>query len=178
MNASPMPRYSRPLILLHWVTVLLLVAVYAAMELRGYAPRGGLLRDVMKQGHFVLGLSLLALVPLRLGLRWRGGVPPAEVALPRWQQRLAGGTHVLLYLFLVAMPLLGWLLVSAEGRTVALSGLPLPALVAPDRGFAEQLEDWHEAVATLGYVLIGAHAGAALAHHYLLGHATLRRMLP
>jgi superoxide oxidase len=158
--------------------VLLLAAVYAAMELRGHAPRGGLLRELMKQGHFFLGLSLLALVLLRLGLRWRSEVPPAEATLPPWQQRLAGGMHALLYLFLLAMSLLGWLLVSAEGRTLTLSGLPLPALLAPDRGLAEQFEDWHETLATLGYLLIGAHVGAALAHHTLLGHATLRRMLP
>lgn len=179
MNAAaPISRYPRPLILVHWLTVLLLATVYAAMELRGYVPRGGVLRELMKQGHFLFGLSLLALVLVRLGLRLRLGTPPADAALPRWQQRLAGAMHALLYLFLAVMPLLGWLLVSAEGRTVALFGLPLPALVAPDRGFAEQLEDWHEAVATLGYLLIGAHAAAALAHHTLLGHATLRRMLP
>lgn len=179
MNAaSPIPRYARPLILIHWLTVLLLAAVYAAMELRGYAPRGGALREVMKQGHFFLGLSLLALVVVRLGLRWRIGAPPADPALPSWQHGLAGAMHGLLYLFLIVMPLLGWLLVSAEGRTVALFGLPLPALIAPDHGLAEQFEEWHETVATLGYLLIGAHAAAALAHHHVFHHATLRRMLP
>lgn len=176
--ATPSHRYGRPLIVIHWLTVLLLVAVYAAMELRGYAPRGGALRELMKQGHFVLGLFLLALVMVRLGLRWRIGTPPAEPALPPWQHRLAGTMHALLYGFLLVMPLLGWLLVSAEGRAVALFGLPLPALVAPDHGLAGQFEEWHETVATLGYLLIGLHATAALAHHYLFRHATLRRMLP
>jgi superoxide oxidase len=177
-NATPIPRYGRPLILVHWLTVVVLAAVYAAMELRGVAPRGGALREVMKQGHFLLGMSLLALLVVRLGLRWRIGTPPADPALPRWQQRLAGAMHALLYLFLALMPLLGWLLVSAEGLSVALFGQPLPALVAADRGLAEQVEEWHEAVANLGYLLIGAHAAAALLHHTLFRHATLRRMLP
>jgi cytochrome b561 len=56
--------------------------------------------------------------------------------------------------------------------------LPLPALIAPDKAFAENLEDWHEIGATVGYWLVGLHAAAALYHHYVRRDDTLRRMLP
>ncbi|HEY8327046.1 MAG TPA: cytochrome b/b6 domain-containing protein, partial [Rhodanobacter sp.] len=36
----------------------------------------------------------------------------------------------------------------------------------------------HELGATLGYLLVGLHAAAALFHHYIQRDDTLRRMLP
>jgi len=175
---SSSSRYGRPLIALHWLTVLLLIAIYACMELRGYAERGSVLREGMKQWHFMLGLTLLALVWIRLAARWFGTTPAADLALPRWQRLLASGVHVLLYVFMIAMPVIGWLLLSAEGKVVPFFGLELPALMSKDAAWAEQFEDLHETVATIGYYLIGAHAAAALLHHYVFKDATLRRMLP
>ncbi len=176
--SSRSDRYSRPLIALHWLTLLLLIAIYACMELRGYAERGSVLREGMKHWHFMLGLMLLALVWIRLAARWFGTTPAADVALPRWQRQLAGGVQVLLYVFMIAMPIIGWLLLSAEGKTIPFFGLELPALMSPDKAWAGQFEDLHETLATIGYYLIGGHAAAALLHHYVLKDGTLRRMLP
>ena len=39
-------------------------------------------------------------------------------------------------------------------------------------------EELHEAVGTIGYVLIVLHTGAALFHHFLLKDRVLARMLP
>ena len=40
MFQTPPARFPRGLIALHWLTLLLLAAVYATMELRGMFPRG------------------------------------------------------------------------------------------------------------------------------------------
>src|SRR5690348_18115748 len=58
-------RYSSALIALHWFTLLLLIAVYALMELRGIYPRGSAGRAGMMNWHYMLGLSVLALLPIR-----------------------------------------------------------------------------------------------------------------
>ncbi|MCC6212726.1 MAG: cytochrome b, partial [Burkholderiales bacterium] len=87
-------------------------------------------------------------------------------------------THVALYAFLIVMPLLGWLALSAKGRAIPFFGLQLPALIAPDRALGGRLEDVHEFIGTLGYLLIGLHALASLVHHYVMQDDTLRRMLP
>ena len=44
-------RFSPLVIGLHWLTVILIIAVYASMELRGLAPKGAL-RDAMKSLHY------------------------------------------------------------------------------------------------------------------------------
>jgi cytochrome b561 len=171
-------RYPRPLIALHWLTLLLLIAVYCAMEFRGQFARGSDPREWMKATHYALGLTVLLLVAVRVGFRLRGPIPPVTPALSPAMKLSATAGHLALYLFMVAMPLAGWLLMSAEGNIVSFYGLPLPALIAPDKAFAENLEDWHEIGATIGYWLVGLHAAAALYHHYVRRDDTLRRMLP
>lgn len=66
------------------------------------------------------------------------------------------------------MPLLCWLLLSAEGGHVAFAGIQFPGLLAPDKGLASLFEELHEARATIGYFLVELHATAALYHHYRL----------
>lgn len=178
MNDVVANRYSRPTIALHWLVLLLMVVVYACMELRGFAPRGSALRDAMKTVHFQAGLLVWVLVWVRLAFRLRGPTPPIVPAPPAWQSALGHLVHVALYGLMIAMPLIGWGILSAEGKAVNLLGIGLPALVAPSHDLAEQLEGWHETIANLGYALVALHAAAAVAHHHLVGDNTLRRMLP
>lgn len=171
-------RYGSLSIGMHWLMLLLLVAVYACIELRGFYPRGSGPREALKQWHFMLGLAVFALVWLRLALRLKGRSPGIVPSVPAWQHRLAITTHLALYAFMIAMPLLGWLLLSAEGKPVPFFGLELPALVGTDAALADSLKTLHETIGTAGYYLIGLHAVAALFHHYFLHDNTLLRMLP
>jgi len=79
---------------------------------------------------------------------------------------------------MIAMPVLGWLALSAGGKADAFFGLQLPALIASNEALAGQLEEVHEILGTVGYWLGGAHAAAALFHHYVLRDGVLRPMLP
>jgi cytochrome b561 len=172
-------RYGSLSIGMHWLMLLLLVAVYACIELREFYPRGSDLREGLKTWHFMLGLCVLALVALRLAIRLMAGPAPSiRPAPPVWQQRLAVLMHLALYVFLVAMPLLGWLTLSASGKPVPFFGLQLPALVGADKALAGSLKEIHETTGTIGYYLVGLHAAAALLHHYGMRDNTLRRMLP
>lgn len=169
------PGYSRLSITLHWVMLILLAAVYACIEVREYYPRGSDIREGLKTWHFMLGLSVFVLVWARLIARWR---TPLLAPEPGWTRWPATAGHLALYGLMIVMPLLGWLILSAEGKDIPFFGLNLPPLVAPDKGFAEQVEELHEAIGVAGYWLIGLHAAAALFHHYGLKDGTLRRMLP
>ena len=85
---------------------------------------------------------------------------------------------VALYVFMLGMPVLGWMLLSVEGTPIPFFGWQLPALLNENKALAETIKEIHETGATIGYFLIGLHAAAALYHHYLLRDDTLRRMLP
>jgi cytochrome b561 len=171
-------RYGSLSIAMHWLVLALLIGVYACIELRGLAPRGSALRDVLKTWHFMLGLTVFAVVAIRLIVRLFTPSPTMPSALPAWQWHLAELMHAALYAFLIVMPVLGWITLSADGKTIPWFGLELPPLVAPDRDFSHAVEELHQTIGTVGYYLIGLHAAAALYHHYFVKDDTLLRMLP
>lgn len=174
-DLSNVSRYSRPSVILHWLMLLVMVAVYATIELREFWPRGSVPREGLKSWHFMLGLSVFALVWLRIAARLVFPAP-APLAEPAWRHAAAKITHFLLYVLMLGMPLAGWLILSAEGETIPFFGLELPALTAPDEVLAGQVEEIHELGGTIGYWLIGLHAAAALFHHYIIKDKLLRRM--
>jgi cytochrome b561 len=170
-------RYSTLTIGLHWLMLALLAAVYACIELRVWWPKGSDPRELIKTWHFMLGLSVFALVWVRLAARWAGETPPIEPTPPAWQNRLAKGVHIALYALMIGMPIGGWLILSASGKPIPFFGLELPALVSPDKALAEQIKEIHETGGVVGYWLIGLHAAASLFHHYIKRDNTLLRML-
>ncbi len=175
---NTMERYGSLSIGLHWLMLLLLAAVYACIESHEFFPKGSDPREALKTWHFMLGLSVLVLVALRLAAHMIGPVPQTAPGAPRWQRLASKLMHFALYLFMTLMPLAGWLLLSAEGKPVPLFGLQLPALIAKSKDLADLSKELHEIGGTVGYFLVGLHAAAALFHHYVVRDDTLRRMLP
>jgi len=178
MRNNTTNRYGTVSIALHWLTLAILIGVYACINLTDLYPRGSDPREALKTWHFMLGLTVLALVALRLLNRLVGHAPVVTPPLPRWQQRLAGAIHIALYALMIVMPILGWLLLSASGKPIPFFGSQLPSLLAANKALAGQLKEVHETVGTIGYFLIGAHALAALFHHFINRDNTLVRMLP
>lgn len=171
-------RYGSLSIGLHWLMLLLIAAAYACIELRGNFPKGSDIREGLKTWHFMLGLSILVLVLVRLAAHFIGTVPRIEPDPPKWQSLFAKLMHIALFALMIGMPLLGWLTLSAEGNAVPFFGLQLPSLVGESKSIAGWAKELHEAGGTVGYFLIGLHAAAALFHHYVVRDNTLRRMLP
>ena len=172
-------RYGSLSIGMHWLMLLLLIAVYATINLHDLFPKGSDLRVELKVWHFMLGLCVLALVFVRLVTRlFSGATPRITPPIPRWQERLAEAMHIALYFFMLSMPVLGWLAVSAKGDPILFFGLQLPALIGHDKALYDLLKEIHETIGTIGYYLIGLHAVAALAHHYMMHDNTLLRILP
>lgn len=178
MNTQPSARYATGSIALHWFMLLLIAAVYATIELRELFPRGSDPRNLLKTWHFMLGLSVLALVVLRVVARLLHPAPPITPAPAAWQQLLAKAGHLALYGLMLGMPIAGWVILSAEGKDIPFFGWSLPPLVGANEALAHDVEEVHEAIGEAGYWLIGLHAAAALFHHYVLKDNTLRRMLP
>lgn len=179
MHSNTIPqRFSALSIALHWFMVLLISAAYATILLRENYPKGTDIREGLKLWHFMLGLAILALVIVRIAVRAIESKPPIMPPPPALQALLARLTHVALYAFMLAMPIAGWVILSASGKMIPVFGWDLPPLVGPNKALAGEVKEVHETVATIGYFLIGLHALAALFHHYVVKDDTVRRMLP
>lgn len=168
--------YGRLSIALHWLMLLLIAVVYAAMEFKSVFPKGSAQRDAMATWHYMLGMSVFFLAWLRMLARLIRPAPAIEPAIPEWQAALAKAMHVTLYAMMLGLPLLGWLTLSAKGTPVPYFGVELPALLNKSEPLAKWLKEIHETFATTGYFIIGLHAAAALYHHYVRRDNTLRLM--
>jgi cytochrome b561 len=128
--------------------------------------------------HKSIGLTVLALFFLRLAWRLYDRAPPDEPA-PRWQRIAAHVTHGLLYLFILALPLTGWMYNSLHGYPLQWFKLfNLPALAAKNEQLAHTVRDVHEYLFYLLLLVLVGHVGAALKHHVFDQDNVLRRMLP
>jgi cytochrome b561 len=129
--------------------------------------------------HKSFGLTILALVVLRLLWRWYAGKPEPVPGMPGWQEKIAAVSHWGLYALLFAIPISGWVLNSAAGFPLQWFGLfNLPGIAGKDHDLHEAAEDLHE---LLFWVLVGlavVHASAAFYHHLFQRDDTLARMLP
>lgn len=164
--------------LFHWlIVILLLVIAYIGLTM-GDLPNGPRKINIYAL-HKSIGLTILALVVLRLLWRAFAGAPLALPGTPGWQQRIASLTHVALYALMFAIPLSGWVLNSAAGYPLQWFKLfNLPAITARNNGVHELAETAHETMFWVLVVLVVLHAGAAFYHHLFQNDDTLRRMLP
>jgi cytochrome b561 len=129
--------------------------------------------------HKWMGVGLFGLTWLRLVWRVLHPAPALPTSMPMLHQRLAHAGHAALYLLMLAIPLSGWLMSSAKGvQTVWLGIWPIPDLLAKDKALGATLAQVHGALnLALGLMLL-AHVGAALKHHWVDRDDVLKRMLP
>lgn len=177
LDKTVTPARPRAMVVLHWLTVLC-VALAATCILVRDQIYGRKLERWLLEGHRHFGLLVLILFVMRVVLRIRVGKLPSThhgSVLVRW---LAGLTHLALYALLLALPLLGWTLSDAEGRSVHFFGATLPALVGENEDLADRLTTWHVDAAWLLLGLVSLHVIAALWHHFVLRDGVLKAMLP
>lgn len=127
--------------------------------------------------HKPLGIAILILAIVRLIVRWRCPPPPLPADLP-WLQKLAAhASHWLLYVLMIAMPLIGWGMLSAGGYPVMLSaGLRLPAIMPTNAVLFAVLRELHSVCAFLLLLTFLAHMGAALYHGLIRRDGVLASM--
>jgi len=162
---------------LHWSMAVLILAQVVLGKVGHEMARSPLKLEVLTW-HKSLGVLLLALAVLRIAWRWINPTPAAPGAMPAWQRNAARLTHAALYLLLLAIPLSGWLLISAENVPFRVFWLvPWPSLTGPDEAIADMAEDAHEILATGLLWLLALHVGAALKHHFVDHDGVLANML-
>jgi cytochrome b561 len=176
---SPIGRYAPAAIFFHWAVALLIVIAYAAVITKGYLPKGSAPRALSMTIHEWAGtLALLLAVPRLLWRLIKGA--PASLPGQGWLVRAGSAVvHLLLYLFMFAQPILGYLTLNAGGHVLTVPGLDiaLPQFIAQDDATRRSIKDIHETLGNAFYWVIGLHALAALWHHYFRRDDTLRRML-
>jgi cytochrome b561 len=131
------------------------------------------------QIHKPLGIAILVLALLRLSLRFHYGAPPLPVDLPVPVKLAAHLSHYIFYALMIAMPLLGWAMLSAASYPVVLfGGVHLPPIASVDPELHTMLWRAHHYLALAFFALILMHVAAALFHKLVRHDGVFEAMGP
>jgi cytochrome b561 len=179
-------RYGTVSMVLHWLIALMILGnLCSGFFFAELAPDS---MDVswMVAIHKSTGLTVLVLSVLRLIWRLMHKWPALPSNINPILAALARLTHVVFYIFIIAIPLAGWAMVSASppNRTTVWYGLfnwpkisyfaslPPPAMHAAHENFATV----HAILAYSAVVLLLLHVAGALYHHFVHRDQVLKRM--
>ncbi|OOG55326.1 cytochrome b [Polaromonas sp. C04] len=175
-SSLPRPRYTRTAIVLHGVMALLIVTGFCLGLSMADLPLSPLKLRLFSY-HKWVGVSVWALLLVRVLWRIMHAPPPLPAGMPAWERTAAHAGHLLLYVLMALIPISGWLMSSAQGVTTVYLGLwPLPDLLAKNEALGRLLLIVHR---ILNYALLGAvvlHVAAALKHHFVDRDGVLGRM--
>jgi cytochrome b561 len=207
-------RFSGPAIILHWaIAGLILCNIYLGLKMDGLtsAADGSLRVEVVRLGGFYLGWTLergsaallrfqtfqlhksigftiLLLSVLRLLWRLVHRPPPYPPHMSALDRAAASTVHWAFYFIMIAMPLTGWVIVSASPTnipTLLYKAVPFPHLgfvhdlpMATRRALEDRVGDVHQVLAWTTITLFFLHVGAALKHQFWDKDGVLYRMAP
>jgi cytochrome b561 len=167
--------FSLPARVLHWTMAAMIIAMLfvGAGMVTSVSERHAALVAL----HKPLGIAVLVLACVRVVVRLSSRPPGLPGDLPGWQKAAAHGSHLLLYALMIAMPLIGWAMLSAGGYPVTLGGgVQLPALVPADPVAFAWLRNAHRWIAYLFFATFLLHLAAALYHGLIRRDGVLRAM--
>lgn len=179
-------RYSPVGIAFHWImAALILFQIGWGFWTDWMMPGGD--KIAAYQIHSAAGLPVLLLAAGRMVWRMLIDDPYNDADDQGWQTTIAHVTAMLFYVTFFTLPLSGWVMwssVAAPGPLYLGGLVPWPQVpldeLAPVTRYAilDLAEDVHTGSIIVLLLLIPAHVGAALKHHFWDRHDVLQGMLP
>lgn len=190
-------RYTRTAIILHWLIALGIFAMFALgwymADLPKDAPKASAF-DLFDLGiytlqlaepvsprsfyfnlHKSIGVTLLALIALRVLWRLTHEPPALLASMQGWEKKLAKAGHHLLYLLMIAVPVSGLIMATYSKYGVKWFGLPLISGLDDDP-MRKIYVEVHEIIGIVLLVVVVLHVLIALKHKFIDKDETLKRM--
>lgn len=190
-------RYTKTAVILHWLIAILIFGMFALgwfmTDLPKEAPKQ-MAYDLFDWGvytwqlseeasprsfyfnlHKSIGISILALIVLRILWRITHRPPALLSTYKTWEKKLAHGAHHLLYLLMLAVPLSGLIMATLSKYGVKWFGIPFISGL-DNTPLRETFEQTHELLGIVILVVIGLHVLGALKHKFIDKDDTLKRM--
>lgn len=171
-------RYGLVSIVLHWGVAIVVFGLFALglwmVDLDYYDTW----RKAAPDLHKSIGLTLFAVMLIRVVWRFISPPPPSPSSHGKWTRLGAKFGHLFLYVGLFATMFAGYLISTADGVGIPVFGLfEVPAIIDSIPDQADVAGAVHLYLAWILVIFAGLHAVAALKHHFIDRDATLTRML-
>ncbi|MES0885336.1 cytochrome b [Roseibium sp. SCP14] len=168
--------------ILHWLMAFGFLVMWSA----GYAMTLDRFDDTPVQDflfnlHISIGVTLLALMALRIAVRLFNKPPALPAEFSSWEKVGSHLGHAGLYLLPLSVMIIGWAEVDFGGHGVRWFGVAMPKVFPTMEFFAginleEATEVAHASLAWLTLALVIVHVAAVIKHKYRDGHDVLYRM--
>ena len=170
-------RFTAPQRLLHWLmAICILSMLFIGVGMVSTAAPKYL---TLVQIHKPLGIAILVLALIRLALRIYYGAPSLPLDLPEPMKLAAYSSQVILYALMIAMPLLGWGMLSAAAYPVVLFGsVHLPPILPVSASLHTLLWHAHYYLAFAFFAIILMHVAAILFHKLIRRDGVFETMAP
>ncbi|WNO07516.1 cytochrome b [Teredinibacter sp. KSP-S5-2] len=169
-------RFGKISIINHWVLALLMISMLAfGLYLDGLpdSPDRGQLIGL----HKSFGVLVLILAVWRIAWRAISGFPESVAQGKDWEKTAAKVAHILLLFTLLMMPLSGYIMSEAAGKSVSFFGIFMMPAIPDSELLGKIAHRIHGAGANFVIALIVIHTVAALKHHWIDKDRTMLRML-
>ncbi|WP_109476289.1 cytochrome b/b6 domain-containing protein [Paraburkholderia sp. C35] len=161
---------------LHWIMAICILA----MLFIGVGMVSSIRPDYLTlvSVHKPLGVVILLLALVRLAVRLVRGAPPLPESMPQPMKLAAHLSHLAFYVLMIALPLLGWGMLSAADYPVVVAGIQLPHIMPHSNALHTLLWNAHRFLALCFFALIVIHAAAALFHALIRRDGVFESMAP
>lgn len=173
--------------LLHWImaVMILMMLVFGTMMANN---EDIVAKFTQVQTHKSMGFTVFCLALLRVLWRFVSPAPP-PAPMPRWQAIAATSGHHLLYLLMFAVPLSGWLMVSASPlndpgaypeqiRNMVWGFFEMPDPFATgSEELSTRFRMMHGLLTKLLIAILALHVAGALKHALIDRDGVMRRMV-
>ncbi|MGF7179515.1 cytochrome b [Tunturiibacter psychrotolerans] len=156
-------RFAVPQRILHWLmAICILSMLFIGVGMVSTISAKYL---TLVQIHKPLGIAILVLALIRLVLRLYYGAPALPADLPAPMKLAAELSQYIFYALMIAMPLIGWAMLSAaEYPVVLFGGVHLPSILPVSPSLHTLLWHAHYYLAFAFFGLILMHVSAILFH--------------
>lgn len=169
-----MTQYSNRIVIIHWLTLVLLVAAWLLGENLAEATDESKATLAGYMVHALVGVAILLLTVARLIFRIKDGAPPPMGQT--FMDKVAKGVHHALYILLFVLPVSGMLtIITSDARKALLSGDA--ALLPKEHGYEHVFaHEVHEILVTLLIVLGAIHLAGVIKHQFIMKDGLMKRM--
>jgi cytochrome b561 len=174
MDPAPRTRFAIQSRILHWLmAVMILAMLFIGISMVASLANYSWLVAI----HRPLGIAILILALLRLINRRLTKLPPFPPTMSKAERFIASWSEKLLYALMIALPLVGWGMLSAGNYPIKMFGaVHLPPILPAHPMLFAFLRGTHSILAWLLFATILAHVGAVLFHTFIVRDRILDRM--
>lgn len=171
-------KYNLILRIIHWLVAAMIIGMLISGFYMKSLPTDNPIKFSIYSIHKAIGISVFILVILRVILRLSLYAPPLPQNFSQATVLITKTVHFVLYVLMVFIPLSGYMMSSASGRSIKyFFNFDVPLIIAENKMIAELSNQLHFTLACLLIGFIVLHLLGTIKHLIIDKQNILRRMV-